>query len=133
MKTNACILTVLSRVRATAIHGTPPAGYICVCLSLPPHSTWHKCGVCVCLLIRLDVCCQSAGRPSIYCKSCSVFKAKRNKHSVSQPKPQQHKCRSCQQEPLAKCKLAALPFSVQQQTCHAVWDSGKPRSLVSLG
>ncbi len=126
---------MLCRVWTTAIHGTPPAGYICVFLILPPQSTWHRCGggVCACLLIHLDVCCQSAGRPSIYCKSCSVFKAKINKHSVSQPKPQQHKCRSCQQEPLAKCKLAALPFCVQQQTSHAVWSSGRPRSSVSLG
>lgn len=85
------------------------------------------------LLIRLDVCCQSASRPSIYCKSCSVFKAKRNTHSVSQPKPQQHKHHSRQKGPLAKCKLAALPFCVEQQTCHAVWSSGKPQSLVSLG
>lgn len=73
----------------------------------PPVHMAQMWGVCV-LLIRLDVCCQSASRPSIYCKSCSVFKAKRNKHSVSQPKPQQHKRRPCQQGPLAKCKLAAL-------------------------
>lgn len=50
----------------------------------PPQSTWHRCGVCV-LFLRLDVCCQSASRPSIYCKSCSVFKAKEiNTRSGSQ-------------------------------------------------
>lgn len=71
---------------------------------------------------------RNASRPSLDCKPSSVFKAKRNKHSVSQPKPQQHKRCSCQQELLAKCKLAALQFRVQQQACHAVWRSGKPQS-----
>lgn len=79
-------------------------------------------------LICLDVCRQNASRPGIYCKPSTVFKAKRNKHSVSQPKPQQHKRCFCQQELLAKRKLAALQFSVQQQACHTVWRSGKPRS-----
>ncbi len=118
-------------------HSRYTTSWLHLCIPHPPPTVhmaqmWGGC-VRACLLIHLDVCCQSAGRPSIYCKSCSVFKAKINKHSVSQPKPQQHKCRSCQQEPLAKCKLAALPFCVQQQTSHAVWSSGRPRSSVSLG
>lgn len=114
-------------------HSRYTTSWLHLCMPQPPPTVHMAQMWGVCLWIRLDVYCQSAGRLSIYCKFCCVFKAKRNKHSVSQPKPQQHKRHSCQQEPLAKSKLAALPFCVQQQTCHAVWSSGKPRSLVSLG
>lgn len=57
-----------------------------LCTPQPPPPPVHMAQMwSVCATLRLDVCCQSASRPSIYCKSCSVFKAKEiNTWSASQ-------------------------------------------------